>query len=88
MVILMTDVRMEPAVVKDMLQGQPDALCSEFHLSYAMILGLARGQALLDVEAVLARSFRQAQAQNGLPALRQRMHALQVRHSWEGMQAY
>ena len=78
MVILMTDARMEPSVARDMLQGQPDALRSEFHLSYAMILGLARGQALVDIEALLARSFRQAQAQNGLPALRQRMGALQV----------
>ena len=69
---------MEPGVAKDMLQGQPDALRSEFNLSYAMMLGLARGQALLDIEALLAKSFRQAQAQNGLPALRQRMHALQA----------
>ena len=59
-------------------QGQPDALRSEFHLSYAMILGLARGQAVLDIEALLAASFRQSQAQNELPALRQRIAALQV----------
>ena len=60
------------------VQGQPDALRSEFHLSYSMILGLARGQAMLDIEALLAASFRQSQAQNELPALRQRIAALQV----------
>lgn len=47
-----------------------------------MILGLARGQAVLDIEALLAASFRQSQAQNELPALRQRIAALQVRPWW------
>lgn len=41
-VILMMDTRLEPPVAKDMIKGAPDFLCSEFHLTYSMLLNLLR----------------------------------------------
>ena len=41
-VILMLDTRLEPAVAREMVQGAPDTLRSEFHLGYNMLLNLLR----------------------------------------------
>lgn len=75
--MLMLDTRMEPAVAKSMVQGAPDALHSEFHLSYTMLLNLLLSEAL-DPEALLRKSFRQFQTERSLPALRLRSQQLEV----------
>lgn len=75
--MLMIDTRMEPAIAKDMVQGRPDTLHSEFHLSYAMLLNLLLSEAA-DPESLLRASFRQFQVERSLPALTQRIAALEV----------
>ncbi|EIE21291.1 antiviral helicase [Coccomyxa subellipsoidea C-169] len=75
-VMLMLDTRMEPAVAKSMVQGAPDTLHSEFHLSHTMLLNLLLSEAL-EPEALLRQSFRQFQTERSLPALRARIAALQ-----------
>lgn len=77
-VMLMLDTRMEPAVAKSMVQGAPDTLHSEFHLSHTMLLNLLLSE-VLEPEALLRSSFRQFQTERSLPALRQRIAALEVR---------
>lgn len=37
-VILMMDSRLEPAAAKELLHGAPDALNSEFHLGYVLLM--------------------------------------------------
>ena len=58
--MLMIDTRMEPAVARSMVQGAPDTLHSEFHLSYAMLLNLLLSDAS-EPESLLKASFRQFQ---------------------------
>ena len=77
-VILMLDAKMEPPVARHMVQGAPDALHSEFHLSYAMLLALARSETEVDAATLLRRSFRQFQALKALPSMQQRIARLQV----------
>ena len=72
---------MEPAVARGMVQGAPDTLHSEFHLSYTMLLNLLLGEAALGPEALLQASFRQFQTERALPALRARIAALEVRRA-------
>lgn len=76
-VMLMIDTRMEPAVARSMVQGAPDTLHSEFHLSYAMLLNLLLSEAA-DPESLLKASFRQFQVERSLPALNQRIAQLEV----------
>jgi ATP-dependent RNA helicase DOB1 len=76
-VMLMLDTRLEPAVAKSMVQGVPDTLHSEFHLSYTMLLNLLLSEAS-NPEALLRASFRQFQMQRSLPDLRRRVTALEV----------
>lgn len=78
--MLMLDTRMEPAVAKAMVQGAPDTLHSEFHLSHTMLLNLLLSEAL-EPEALLRASFRQFQTERSLPALRDRITRLEVRRS-------
>ena len=78
-VMLMIDTRMEPAIAKNMVQGAPDTLHSEFHLSYAMLLNLLLSEAA-DPESLLRASFRQFQVERSLPALNQRIANLEVTH--------
>jgi len=75
--MLMIDTRMEPAIAKSMVQGAPDTLHSEFHLSYAMLLNLLLSEAA-DPESLLRASFRQFQVERSLPALTQRIAQLEV----------
>ncbi|CAL8466224.1 g5760 [Coccomyxa elongata] len=75
-VMLMLDTRMEPAVAKSMVQGAPDTLHSEFHLSHTMLLNLLLSEAL-EPEALLRASFRQFQTERSLPALRDRIARLE-----------
>ena len=76
-VILMLDSKMEPAVAKDMLRGAPDTLHSEFRLGYNMLLNLLRVEGG-EPEHLLRASYRQFQVERSLPALQQRIAALQV----------
>ena len=82
-VMLMIDTRMEPAIAKNMVQGAPDTLHSEFHLSYAMLLNLLLSEAA-DPESLLRASFRQFQVERSLPALNQRIANLEVTHQYHG----
>ncbi len=75
--MLMIDTRMEPAIAKSMVQGAPDTLHSEFHLSYAMLLSLLLSETA-DPESLLRASFRQFQVERSLPALNQRIAQLEV----------
>ena len=75
--MLMIDTRMEPGLARSMVQGAPDALHSEFHLSYAMLLNLLLSEAA-DPESLLKASFRQFQVERSLPALNQRITQLEV----------
>ena len=43
-VIMMVDSKMEPAVCKGMLYGDPDKLYSSYHVSYNMLLNMLRVQ--------------------------------------------
>ncbi len=66
----MLDTKLEPAVAKDMVKGAPDRLWSEFHLSYNMLLNLARAEARrTEPDAVIRSSFLQFQTQRSLPTL-------------------
>lgn len=75
--MLMLDTRMEPAVARGMVQGAPDTLHSEFHLSYTMLLNLLLGE-MADPESLLRASFRQFQMERSLPDLQRRVAALTV----------
>ena len=79
-VILMLDSKMEPAVAKNMVKGAPDTLHSEFRLGYSMLLTMMRGEGRMDARDLLAASYKQFQVERGLPALRQKIQDLQVRH--------
>lgn len=72
-VVLMFDEKLEPAQIKDMVWGDADPLNSAFYVSYSMLLNLLRvdlhGAAACDPDSLVARSFRQFQAQRSLPRL-------------------
>ncbi|KAJ2159133.1 ATP-dependent RNA helicase mtr4 [Coemansia sp. RSA 552] len=67
-VILMLDEKMEPAIAKGMVKGEPDVLNSAFHLSYNMILNLIRVETFTP-QFMLERSFHQFQAHASIPRL-------------------
>ncbi|KAJ2459291.1 ATP-dependent RNA helicase mtr4, partial [Coemansia sp. RSA 2424] len=67
-VILMLDEKMEPAIAKGMVKGEPDVLNSAFHLSYNMILNLMRVETFTP-QFMLERSFHQFQTHAALPRL-------------------
>ncbi|KAJ2009338.1 ATP-dependent RNA helicase mtr4 [Coemansia thaxteri] len=67
-VILMLDEKMEPAIAKDMVKGEPDVLNSAFHLSYNMILNLMRVETFTP-QYMLERSFHQFQTHAEIPRL-------------------
>ncbi|KAJ1823703.1 ATP-dependent RNA helicase mtr4 [Coemansia sp. RSA 2671] len=67
-VILMLDEKMEPAIAKGMVKGEPDVLNSAFHLSYNMILNLMRVETFTP-QFMLERSFHQFQTQSEIPRL-------------------
>ncbi|KAJ1663298.1 ATP-dependent RNA helicase mtr4 [Coemansia sp. RSA 1813] len=74
-VILMVDEKMEPAVAKDMVKGEPDVLNSAFHLSYNMVLNLMRVETFTP-QYMLERSFHQFQTHAEIPKLEARAHEL------------
>ncbi|XP_072023609.1 exosome RNA helicase MTR4-like [Amphiura filiformis] len=67
-VILMIDEKMSPGVGKNILQGQPDALNSAFHLTYNMVLNLLRVEGI-NPEYMLEKSFYQFQNYAAIPKL-------------------
>lgn len=77
-VILMVQDQMPPAVAKNMLKGQPDALNSAFHLSYNMILNLMRVEGVAP-EYMLEKSFFQFQSGESLPDLEEEREGLMKR---------
>lgn len=74
-VLLMIDEEMEPAVAKEMLRGDADALNSAFHLEYNMILNLMRVEGI-SPEFMLERSFFQFQNNSSVPRLESRIEEL------------
>eukprot|EP00054_Salpingoeca_dolichothecata_P017500 m.105077 g.105077 ORF g.105077 m.105077 type:complete len:1072 (-) comp22474_c0_seq1:123-3338(-) len=69
-VILMVDEKMESAVAKGLLKGQPDVLKSAFHLTYNMVLNLLRVEEI-NPDVMLEKSFFQFQHTAAVPALEQ-----------------
>ncbi|KAJ2899221.1 ATP-dependent RNA helicase mtr4 [Coemansia aciculifera] len=67
-VILMLDEKMEPAIAKGMVKGEPDVLNSAFHLSYNMVLNLMRVETFTP-QFMLERSFHQFQSRAAIPRL-------------------
>ena len=74
-VILMMDAKMEPAIVRGMVQGAPDPLYSSFHLSYNMIVNLLRTDG--EPQALIRQSYRQFQTDRSLPAMERHALALE-----------
>lgn len=66
-VIQMLDEKMEPAVCKDILYGQPDPLNSSYRISYNMLLNLMRVEDV-DPEYLLRASFHQFQREQEVPS--------------------
>ena len=67
-VIQMLDEKMDPAVCKDILYGNPDPLNSSYRISYNMLLNLMRVEDV-DPEYLLRASFHQFQREEEAPAL-------------------
>ncbi|KAK9719626.1 ATP-dependent RNA helicase mtr4 [Basidiobolus ranarum] len=67
-VIMMVDEKMEPAVAKNMVKGEADALNSAFHLTYNMILNLMRVDGM-SPEFMLDQCFFQFQNNANVPKL-------------------
>ncbi|ORX69156.1 antiviral helicase [Linderina pennispora] len=75
-VIMMLDEKMEPAIAKGMVKGEPDVLNSAFHLSYNMVLNLMRVETFTP-QFMLERSFHQFQTQAQIPKLEAKVDDLQ-----------
>ncbi|GMH55832.1 hypothetical protein TrST_g2438 [Triparma strigata] len=67
-VIQMMDEKMEPAVCKGILYGDPDPLNSSYHISYNMLLNMMRVEDV-DPEFLIRASFHQYQQESEAPAL-------------------
>jgi ATP-dependent RNA helicase DOB1 len=68
LVIQMLDEKMEPAICKGMLYGDPDPLNSSYRISYNMLLNLMRVEDV-EPEYLLRASFHQFQRERDAPAL-------------------
>ena len=75
-VIQMLDEKMEPAVCKGILYGDPDPLHSSYRISYNMLLNMMRVEDV-DPEYLLRASFHQFQRQAEAPALVQQAQELE-----------
>lgn len=65
-VIQMMDEKMEPAVCKGILYGDPDPLNSSYHISYNMLLNMMRVEEV-DPEFLIKASFHQFQQESEAP---------------------
>ncbi len=77
-VITMVDQATDLEAVREMLRGSADELNSRFHLSYNMLLNCNRMETA-DIELLISKSFRTFQLQSEVPALEERMLALEER---------
>uniref|UniRef100_T1IR20 Exosome RNA helicase MTR4 n=1 Tax=Strigamia maritima TaxID=126957 RepID=T1IR20_STRMM len=84
-VMLMIDEKMSPAVGKNLVKGQADAINSAFHLTYTMVLNLLRVEEI-NPEYMLERSFYQFQNFASVPKLyektdevKNKLDAIQIR---------
>ena len=68
-VILMLDNKMQPATAKGMVKGKSDPLFSAFHVSFSMLINMARSAASVEPEALVAKTFAQYQAERAMPEL-------------------
>lgn len=68
LVIQMLDEKMEPAVCKGILYGDPDPLNSSYRINYSMLLNLMRVEDV-EPEYLLRASFHQFQREKDAPAL-------------------
>jgi len=68
LVIQMLDEKMEPAICKGILYGDPDPLNSSYRISYNMLLNLMRVEDV-EPEYLLRASFHQFQRERDAPAL-------------------
>jgi len=69
--IVMADEKMEESAMREMLQGKPQALNSEFKLSYYSILNLLkRASGTMDAEFVIQRSFHSYQHAKAVPGMK------------------
>ncbi|KAJ2378837.1 ATP-dependent RNA helicase mtr4, partial [Coemansia sp. RSA 2607] len=75
-VIMMLDEKMEPAIAKSIVKGEPDVLNSAFYLSYNMILNLMRVETFTP-QYMLERSFYQFQTSASIPKLEMQAEELQ-----------
>ncbi|CAO3674506.1 unnamed protein product [Rhizopus stolonifer] len=75
-VIMMIDEKMEPAVAKDMVKGEPDRMNSAFYLSYNMILNLLRVEGI-SPEYMLEKCFYTFQNDSNIPQLERQLKALE-----------
>ena len=67
-VIQMLDEKMEPAICKGILYGDPDPLNSSYRISYNMLLNMMRVEDV-DPEYLLRASFHQFQREKEVPGL-------------------
>jgi ATP-dependent RNA helicase DOB1 len=67
-VIQMVDEKMEPAVCKGILYGDPDPLNSSYRISYNMLLNMMRVEDI-DPEYLLRASFHQFQREKEVPSI-------------------
>jgi ATP-dependent RNA helicase DOB1 len=67
-VIQMVDEKMEPAVCKGILYGDPDPLNSSYRISYNMLLNMMRVEDV-DPEYLIRASFHQFQREKEVPGL-------------------
>ncbi|CAM9721618.1 unnamed protein product [Chrysoparadoxa australica] len=75
-VIQMLDEKMDPAVAKDILYGDADALYSSYHISYNMLLNMLRVEGT-DPEFLVKSSFHQFQQEQAAPALENEAYELE-----------
>ena len=69
--IVMADEKMEEIAMREMLQGKPQALNSEFKLSYYSILNLLKSASgTMDAEFVIQRSFHSYQHAKAVPLMK------------------
>lgn len=77
-VVLMCDSKLEPSAARSIVKGTPDPLHSAFRLTYASLLCMLRLDQAADTapERLIGSSLKQFQARAQLPALQQRLAAV------------
>ena len=68
-VILMMEDKMQPETAKSMVKGKPDPLYSSFHVSFSMLINMARSAGGVEPEELVSKTFAQYQAERAMPEL-------------------